>query len=279
MIKNTVVAGSFYPNHKDELRKLFNEYFLQAEKEISISKPNIDKLIGVIVPHAGYVYSGKTAAYAYSLLAKKQFTNAVIIAPSHYSGYFDFSVGKYEKYRTPLGDLEVNQTIVNKLLTYDKFCFSEIAEIKEHSLEVQLPFIKYIKPDTKIIPIIIGNQNHQNALYLAQVLTQILDEETVIVASSDLSHFHKAAIAEKLDSVFIQNVLENKPQKLWNDLISHKTEACGYGGVLALLEYANNRFKEIEITALNYTHSGYISNDFYQVVGYFSSAVYKKMEV
>lgn len=276
MIKQTVVAGSFYPNDKTELLKIFDNYFSHINIEDTLNECDINNLIGVIVPHAGYVFSGKTAAYAYKLMKNKEFDNVVIIAPSHYSGYFDFSVGDYSQYETPLGNLNVNQDIIKKLLTYDKFCFSEIAEKREHSLEIQLPFLKYIKPDINIIPIIVGNQNYENSLYLSKVLNEILDDRTMIIASSDLSHFYKADVAEKLDAKFIELVQSKESKDLWENLINHKTEACGFGGVLTLIEFAKSRYEDFVVEKLNYTHSGYISNDFYQVVGYFSGALFKK---
>ncbi|MCK9329886.1 MAG: AmmeMemoRadiSam system protein B [Candidatus Cloacimonetes bacterium] len=274
MIKQTVVAGSFYPNDETELLKIFDNYFNQINIENFLKDFDIDSLVGVIVPHAGYIYSGRTAAYAYKLMQNKDFESVVIIAPSHYSGFFDFSIGDYTQYETPLGNLNVNQDIVKKLLTYDKFCFSELAEKREHSLEIQLPFLKYIKPNVNIIPIIVGNQNYENSLYLSKVLNDVLDDKTMIIVSSDLSHFYKADVAEKLDRKFIELVQLKQVKDLWDNLINHNTEACGFGGVLTLLEFVRLRYNDFIVEKLNYTHSGYISNDFYQVVGYYSGAFF-----
>lgn len=279
MIKKSVVAGSFYPDNAEKIYQMIDTWFASLVHDPVLLKINKDNLFGVIVPHAGYLYSGKTAAYSYYLLSKCHFDNAIIIAPSHYSGYFDFSVSTHSEYETPLGMLNVNTDIVNELFKHELFTFQEIAEKKEHSLEVQLPFLKYINPNIRIVPIIFGNQNFNNAKHLAETLKKILQnrkDKSMIIISSDLSHFHNSETALKYDRVIIDFINKKQPEMIWENLIQHNTEACGFGGILSILHYAKICFDNYEPSILHYTNSGYITNDFNQVVAYMSCAFVKE---
>ena len=272
MIRKPVVAGGFYPGDQKVLEgqvKKFLENVEVGEK--------IDNILGIISPHAGYIYSGQCAAYGFKALQQKDFKTAVIIAPSHRFGNFRYSVGDFEEYITPLGRINVNKQLTKQFLEYDEFDFFPLAHNSEHSLEVQLPFLQIINPQAQIVPILLGNQNVENSRDLAKILTEVFKDKlitTVFIISSDLSHYYDSNTAAKMDLELaskIETMQINKVEKLFNE---HRVEACGFGGILTLLYLAKN-LHYTQVKNLKYTHSGEVSGDFKQVVGYLASIVHK----
>jgi len=272
MIRKARYDGSFYSANPEILRNELKQYFnnLECEKKY-------DEILGIISPHAGYVYSGKCAAYGFKCLDKTDFERAVIIAPNHRISGFQFSVGNFSQYETPLGFVEVDKHIVEQLLNENGFVFEQQAHQIEHSLEVQLPFLQYIKPNIKIIPILFGSRNLDDSKYLAEILLKIFKEDfskTKIITSSDLSHYHSAEFAKKIDGKLIENLQNFQIEKMIEQIQKRNIEACGIGGILTILHLAQMlKFDKIDI--LNYTHSGVMSGDNAQVVGYLSSLLYK----
>ena len=272
MKRAPIVAGSFFPGNATILRKDIESYLSQ----ISNIKEYED-ILGVVVPHAGYFYSGQCAAYGYKAIQQKEIEIAVIIAPCHRIGNFTFSVGNFESYLTPLGEVEVDKQIVERLLTYKEFQFLPSAHKSEHSLEVQLPFLQMIKPAARIVPILFGDQSLENSKILAKILhLEFADklDKTIFIISTDLSHYHESEIAEKMDSIFTNNLIGLDIDGLEEALYDHRCEACGMGGSLTLMHLAN-KLNYNKAETLNYTHSGKISGDDSQVVGYLSAAIHK----
>ena len=272
MVKKTVIAGTFYPKEAPALTKMLDKFFRKAEEKIY--EPKEKKLFAIIAPHAGYVFSGQIAANIYNVVKQYQFKNAVIIAPSHYSNCCDFFIGKYDTYETPIGEIKTNKNMISKLMSKKGFAFDQSVDLREHSLEIHFPFLRYIHPEIKVVPIIFVKQGAVNAKILSDYLKDILDDDTLLIISTDLSHFHKAAIAETKDKVLIECVRKFDPEALQENLSSKKAEACGYGGLLTLLHLINT-YEGVEIDNIQYTHSGYVSQDFKQVVGYLSCGFYK----
>ncbi|MDO9576711.1 MAG: AmmeMemoRadiSam system protein B [Candidatus Cloacimonadales bacterium] len=272
MKRKPIVAGSFYPGITSVLANDIDHYLSNVQ---TLKKHN--DILGITVPHAGYFYSGQCAAYGFKAIQHKDFEVAVIIAPSHRYGHFRFSAGNFESYLTPLGEVEVDQQMVEKLLTYDDFQFIPAAHNSEHSLEVQLPFLQVVKPSARIVPILVGNQTFENSERLANILQQEFADrldKTIFIISTDLSHYYEGRIAEKMDSIFAANLAGLNIQRLEKELENHKCEACGMGGVLTLMHLAEKlNYGKAEI--LNYTHSGKTTGDDSQVVGYLSALVYK----
>lgn len=272
MKRKPIVAGTFYPGDSIILKKqlerfLNNVSVLSAEKEI----------LGVISPHAGYVYSGQSAAYAFKAMKMKKFNKAVILAPSHRYGNFKFSAGRFESYLTPLGDVKVDLKKVEDLLHYPEFTFHHSAHKAEHSLEVQLPFLQVINNEAEIIPILLGNQSAENSEILAEILYKEFKddiEETAFIVSSDLSHYYDDNIAREMDKKMIDMILSKDINGLSEAVFERKIEACGFGGILCLIQLAK-RFGYNKTELLNYTHSGMVSGDNSQVVGYLSAMFYK----
>ena len=272
MNRNPVVAGSFYPGDSSILKNMINDYLQKA-----IIKDDQRDILGVISPHAGYVYSGQCAAFSFKALKKKNFDLAVIIAPSHRFADFDFSLGDYDEYLTPLGGVKVAKDIINELKDKYNMGTNYYANNIEHSLEVQLPFLQQIKPDVKLVPIILGEQNPENSKQLAEILSEYFKDRldsTIFIISSDLSHYYNSDIATKMDTRIAENLENLDIDKMEEDLQQGKIEACGMGGILTLL-YLAKQLNYTGITNLDYRNSGEVSGDYEQVVGYLSSCVYK----
>ncbi len=272
MNRNPVVAGSFYPGDSDILNKQINQYLKQA-----IIKDDQRDVLGVISPHAGYVYSGQCAAFGFNALKKKDFDLAVIIAPSHRFADFDFSIDDCDEYLTPLGGVKVAKDIVNELKNKYNMGTNYYANNIEHSLEVQLPFLQQIKPDAKIVPILLGAQSPENSRRLSIILAEYFKDRldsTVFIISSDLSHYYESETATKMDTKIGENLENMDINKMEDDLQYGKIEACGIGGILTLM-YLAKELNYTGITNLDYRNSGDVSGDYKQVVGYISSCVYK----
>ena len=272
MIRNPVVAGSFYPDDQHILRNMVNEYLQKA-----IVKEEQSDILGAVSPHAGYVYSGQCAAFSFNALRKKDFDLAVIIAPSHRFADFDFSLGDYDEYLTPLGGVPVATDIIKELKERFNIGTNYHAHNIEHSLEVQLPFLQQIKPDAKIVPILLGEQNPENSKRLSNILAEYFKEQidkTVFIISSDLSHYYNSEIATEMDTIIAENFENMDINKMEEDSQHGIIEACGMGGILTLMNLA----KELDYSnskILDFRNSGDVSGDYKQVVGYLSSCVYK----
>ncbi len=265
-------AGSFYDSDSNRLLRDFSKWFGQA------SLPDVKgRVRGVISPHAGFIYSGPCAAYSYKLLAQTSFQTAVILHPSHRANHFRYSVSPYNEYATPLGNLKLNVQMADKIRQGGAEEIEAAYHQNEHSMEVQLPFLKYAKPDAKVVPVMIGIQDMTTAEKLANNLSATIDEDTVIIVSTDLSHYYDAKEAERLDRRFINDVSDGKAEQLYNDIRTGQCEACGFAGVLTLMLLSQKSGNSI-ITELQYTNSGDASGDYSQVVGYFSAVVSKREE-
>jgi len=271
MIKQSIVAGTFYPKEKAALVKVLGDFFEKAKGTNHLHEHK--RLFAIVVPHAGYVFSGQTAADIYSIAMKYDYKNAVIVTPSHYSNNIDFFVGKYDAYETPLGITYTNKEMVNKLLSKKGFYFDQMVDLREHSLDVHIPFLQYINPMLQILPIIFVKQNISNAKLLSGILKEFLNNETLLIISTDLSHFHKSTVAEEKDKLLIENIRNFDLEALLENLAQNKIEACGIGGIMTLLHLLKS-YESVEIGNIKYTHSGYTSKDFKQVVGYFSCGFY-----
>jgi len=268
-VRPAQVAGHFYPSNPDKLRKDIGLLL-----DVTKPKEKIEKVFGIVAPHAGYVYSGKTAAHAYNLLIGQTYKRVIVISPSHSEYFPGISIFEGDAYETPLGILKVDNEIREKLLTGDDIIFKGYeGHRREHALEVQLPFLQSVLKDFKIIPLVMGDQSKRNVNTLAKKLAEVADDETLIVASSDLSHFYSKSQADKLDSVVEKRVREFDFESLQMDLETHVCEACGGGPIVVLMKAAN--LKNIRhSTVLHRSDSGDVTGDNSEVVGYLSAVFY-----
>ena len=209
-MRHQQVAGYFYPAEKDKLQKDIS-LMLQVAKP----KKSFDKIFGIVTPHAGYVYSGKTAAYAYNLLKDRNYKSVIVISPSHSEYFPGISIYDGDAYETPLGVVEIDQEITDKLVENSKIISRGIqGHRKEHALEVQIPFLQSVLKDFKIVPVVMGDQSKIFVDELAEKISKVVDASTLVVASSDMSHFYSSEEADKLDSVVEKRINDFDFEKL-----------------------------------------------------------------
>jgi len=246
-IRQPAVAGSFYPSNPVNLKAQVQTFLDSAE-----AIPVKGNLIGLIVPHAGYVYSGQVAAYSYALLKGKKISTAIIIGPAHhYPVGSSPSIYLKGKYKTPLGEVTVDEVLANKIKEKLPFMSSiPEAHAKEHSIEVQIPFLQVVlKDDFKIVPILTQQINDKLLTKLPDFLYNLLktDKSLIIIASTDLSHYPTQEDASIVDKETIR--------------------LCGLGPVAILIETVK-KFTKSHITLLNYKNSGDVSWIKERCVGY-----------
>lgn len=273
MLRQTTHAGSFYPRFAKPIIDQIQQWTAEGKYA-----PVVERSIGIIVPHAGYMYSGRCAALAYHHISKENYDALIILHPCHHSAHFDLSVSAYREYETPLGnislDMECYQALTGDTATKELELRLHNAE---HSLEIQLPLIKQFFPDVSICPVMIGRQNPDTAKALAAKLYDLLQSShrrIGIVVSTDLSHYHSATNAEVMDTLLISKVETMDAEGLWSDIRAGKCEACGIGGILTLI-YLARLIGNTKCGTICYTHSGKVSGQDSQVVGYLSAKVYR----
>jgi len=269
-VRMPAVAGLFYPLDATELSEQITN-LLDSNK---LDK-KFNNILGIVVPHAGYIYSGKSAAIAYNVLKENNdFETAIILSPSHHEYFSGISIFDGDFYRTPLGDVPINKELATEIVNLSKtITFSNKGHKKEHALEVQLPFLQMIKKEFNIVPIVIGDQSAEFIQDLSNVLAQIYDGRIILIISSDLSHFHSKKKAFELDKIVVDRINNMEFPELYNDLANNNCEACGGGGIVALLECADI-IGDYKAEVLSHTHSGDVSNDNSSVVGYLSAVIY-----
>jgi len=266
------VAGMFYPAPPSALSRTIDEYLAEVgrvQKAKTTPSP-----IALIVPHAGYMYSGRTAAYAYALLLHRVFTSIVIVAPSHREYFDGISVYDGSGYRTPLGEVLIDEPLRDLLLAGESIIeATPRGHREEHAIEVQLPFLQKVVPSFHFLPIVMGNQTNEYCFHLGDRLATILrDKNVLLIASSDLSHYYPSHEADRLDRVFLRDVEACDPNQLMIDLENDTTEACGGGPAVAVI-HAAKLLGATTASILHHCNSGDITGDYTQVVGYVSAAL------
>ena len=276
LIRKPAVAGSFYPGEKDQLNSQLDN-FLQQAKTVS----QLGNLKILIVPHAGIIFSGRTAAWGFKQIEGKDYRRIILLGASH-TAWFDhaavFSKGTWE---TPLGKVNVDEDLVSQILDKQEKIVSDLnPHWQEHDLEVEVIFLQKVLKNFKIVPILISDQNNQLIESLANKIKGNLDEQTLLVISSDLSHYPDYQTANKVDSQTIQSILSGR-KKVFEQTIQSfetlnypglETAACGYQTIrvgLKIGEELHLKWKKIF-----YENSGDVSGDRSRVVGYTSIIAY-----
>jgi hypothetical protein len=268
-IRKPAVAGFFYPSSPDSLSNQIEEFLVRVDNKL-----NPSQITGIVSPHAGYTYSGLTAAHGFSLLKGKNIETVIIISPSHREYFPGISIYNGDAYQTPLGLVEINKTMAEKIIEGSRsIFFGEQGHHQEHAIEVQLPFIQEVLPYFKLVPVVMGDQGKDFVDDLAERLSKVIDERTVIVASSDLSHYFSSDVADKMDSLVAKRISQFDYEGLWDDLEQHNCEACGGGPIVALMKAASIAGRK-NSAVLNRSDSGDASGDKSEVVGYISAIVY-----
>lgn len=282
MLRKPAVAGMFYPDDSEELVKTIEDCFLHSFgpgkiQDIESFEGN-DYPVNVMVPHAGFQYSGTIAAHSYCELAKNGFPEVfIIIGPNHTGLGSEVSVFNKGEWITPLGNIQVDEEFADTLISFSDFASADFAaHMREHSIEVQLPFLQYFSNDFKIVPVVLGSQTISAANDLAAAILKAgekLGKSYCVIASSDLSHFNTQERANKVDGFVLEDIENMDEFKLLEEIIQYNITMCGYGPVMTTMILSKMCGKNTsEIRA--YKTSGDISGDLSSVVGY-ASGIFK----
>ena len=265
-IRNPVYAGRFYPAGPEELSVLLDKYAMLAARN-PVSPPKGGELKALILPHAGYIYSGFTAAHASNVLREDGFNKIIIMGPDHRMGFLNCAVSNVSVFKTPLGDISVHPDAGVLMKKYSQFFrILKNAEDREHAIEVQIPFLQHCVKNFQIIPIVMGPGNTK---IFADAIEDVIDSETLIVVSSDLSHYLPYTRAVERDHETIRRILELNTEKLSD----HNNRACGIIPIQVLTRLAlRHDWKPI---LLHYSNSGDTAGPKDRVVGYAAIAYYK----
>lgn len=259
MLRKPAVAGMFYPKEKEALQKMLASFFQTVDQDISfqekIKNIKTSDIHGLIVPHAGYIYSGRTAAYAYSVLKKAKPKKILLLGPNHTIPLSGISFAAYKSWETPLGKID---SVVETRITSPLIAYENNAHLKEHCLEVQLPFLQYLLQDFRIAPSVVGELTENEIKSFAKLLKEKF-EDYFIVISTDLSHYLSQNNAEKEDQKTISSITNLNPVNL---------NACGRFPLAVAIELCKlNRWQP---RLLYYSTSAEASGDASRVVGYAS---------
>ncbi|MGD0591427.1 MAG: AmmeMemoRadiSam system protein B [Bacteroidota bacterium] len=268
IVRAPAVAGMFYERSPAALRRNIDEMLNRVQL------PKVEGTVRAVVsPHAGYVYSGFTAAHAFKLLEGRKYDCVIAVGPSHREYFDGISIYSGDAYETPLGKVPINHEVRSELLQGEKNIVASAAGHRaEHSLEVQLPFLQRVLEEFSVVPIIMGDQRRQLCEQLSAALARVMANKNVLlVASSDLSHFHVYDEAVLLDKRVIQAV-ERFDSDVFIDELENKTfEACG-GGPIAVAMKTAQQVGANRVEVLHYCNSGDITGDKSGVVGYLAAA-------
>ncbi len=272
-IKKPNVAGQFYTANPERLRSQIQSFL----DHVQVSQPRDVQIL--VAPHAGYMYSGQVAAFGYKETAHQEFKTVVVLAPSHHYGFPGISVWSQGGLQTPLGVAEVDEEFARQLIEADPlFVYEPRAFEKEHSLEVELPFIQVVHPQARVVPVVMGQCTYQTVQRLVEALDRLIGERTdvLVVASSDMSHFHNDEKARELDYQTLELIKAFKTDEFWADCGQQKLEMCGFVPVSTAMLLAQKRGLSAEV--LNYANSGDVTGDRDRVVGYTSVVFFSRQD-
>jgi AmmeMemoRadiSam system protein B len=272
-IRRPAVAGTWYPASPAALRR-------EVERYLVVGAPPAGDVTALVAPHAGLMFSGPVAGHAYAAVAGKRYDAAVLIGPSHYTAFEGTSVHPAHAFDTPLGPATVETGLVAALLKASPIIrLLPAAHEREHSLEMQLPFLRVVLPDVPIVPIVMGFQTRETIEALADAVTSVLEgRRALLVASTDLSHFFDAERAARLDARVLDAVGRLDPAALLQELESYPEHergryvACGGGPTVSVM-MAARRLQATHARILQRADSGDVSGDKSSVVGYLAAAI------
>ncbi len=281
-IRPAAVAGSWYTGTPNRLRKQIEELFthrLGPQSLPSVVEEGSRSLVGLVVPHAGYMASGPVAAHAYYHLAKDGKPDVIVIfGPNHTGRGSALSIMNEGFWRTPLGDVEIDSETADRILQATSIIdVDEMAHAHEHSIELQLPFLQYLYGlDFKFVPICFRMQDLESSREVGKAVAKALKgKNALVIASSDLTHYEPQERAEKKDKIAIDSALKMDEEQYYNTVEAYGISTCGYGPTIAAITAAKELgAKKAEL--LCYKTSGDILGDRSAVVGYASIAFTKK---
>ncbi len=270
-IRTPAVAGMFYPSEKNELKNMVHDCFLNSFGPGKLApSESTQKIFGVICPHAGYIYSGPIACHSYYAISSEPVDLFIIVGPNHWGIGCSVAAMKDCEWETPLGHVQVDSEMAEELEN-----ISEMVELdffshtREHSLEVQLPMLLEVySNEFKILPIILVNQNQEAAQDVGVAISKLAQKKkTMIIGSSDFTHYEENEFAHKQDESLIEPILKLDVDQFYKVLHEKKVSACGYGAIAATMVACKDLgAKKGEL--LRYATSGDITGDKSSVVGY-----------
>jgi hypothetical protein len=267
MIRPAAVAGSWYPGTANALASA-------VDRHLALTRRDVDgDLVALVAPHAGLMYSGPVAAHAYRLLRGRTFDVAVLVGPSHYVGFDGVALPAATGFETPFGVAPIDEELTASLLDVSTLVREHrAAHAREHSLEMQMPFLQHIAPGLPIVPLVMGYQTDATARELGAALASVLrGRGALLIASTDLSHYHDAETAGRLDAVVLEHIERFDADGLQRALDAQPDHACGGGPTVAVMRAAA-ALGARDSVVLNYADSGDVSGDKSRVVGYMSAA-------
>lgn len=271
-IKQADFGGLFYPSNKDVLDRQLDIYFSEAQT------PVLEKLpFAIVVPHAGYQYSGTCASYSYKSISAFDIDSVLIVGRSHRARFPYVVTDSADGYETPFGILEADSKLRKHLLDGFNVMRSDndIYE-DEHSLEVQYPFIKKVAPKAKVVNALFGTEREETITAFEELLIKLKEsgdfKNMLIVCSTDLSHYHDCEIAKRKDGLVVDAVKDMQPDALLSSFQSGAAEACAYPALISVMKAAT-RCSSANSEILDYRNSGDASGDYNRVVGYLSAVI------
>ncbi len=266
-VRKPAVAGTFYNGSREKL--------LQQIQGLGPESRDERTAVGIMAPHAGYVYSGAIAAHVLSCVEIPG--TIVILSPNHTGMGRPVSIWPDGAWQTPLGDVPVETELIEILLEFDSMFEKDYdAHAREHSIEVQLPLLQYMRNDVHIVPITISSHSPDKLIALGTSLSGAIrrfNKPVLVLASTDMTHFEDARSAEEKDRLALNRIQEMDPEGLIQTVRENRISMCGYAPTAIMLQYANESgAANVEITG--YTHSGEVSGDFNSVVGYAGAIIY-----
>ena len=261
MIRNPVVSGQFYPGSAPLLEAQIKEYIDERVPK--------EEVLGLVSPHAGYVYSGPVAGAVISRIEFKD--TFVIMGPNHTGLGQPFSIMTEGTWKTPLGEVEIDSALAKKILQASPPLNEDhVAHLEEHSIEVQIPFLQYFKPDVKIVPIVLAHGSGATYKEIGKGIAQAIKDlkrEAVVMASSDMTHYEDKESANRKDNLAIEAILELNEDELLKRVAEYHITMCGYAPTVALLS-ACKELGARQAELVRYQTSGDVTGDYSSVVGY-----------
>jgi len=275
-VRPSPIAGTWYPDNPQNLTRDLNQYLAHAHVQLPTGK-----VWGVVVPHAGYRYSGPVAAYAFKCLRGLRPDLVVIVAPLHANHHAPLLTTAHEAYETPCGIVEVAAQAVDKLnralqarLGYG---LTTVRGDSEHSVEIELPFLQHVLGKFRLLPVMIRAQRVPVAEALGQALAEILrGQQVLLVASSDLSHFYPQARAREFDKALLHHLTAFDPHGIIDAEEQGLGFACGRGAIAAVL-WATKHLGADRVSVLRYATSGDVTGNFNTVVGYGAAIIWQAL--
>ncbi len=266
MIREPIVSGKFYPSDPEVLKTSISSFLREKQRK---------NVKGAVSPHAGYTFSGAVAGEVFSAVNIPD--SIIVIGPNHQGLGGFFSLSGADSWKTPLGEIEVDKKLTDKILKYTPFIkIDDTSHMYEHSIEVQLPFIQYLNPSAKIVPISVMGYNYDEVVTVSKGISKAIeeyDEKVLVIASSDFSHYVPHEIAKKEDKLAIDKILKLDSGALWKTVKERHISMCGMAPVVMMIEITKN-LGATQGELLKYRTSGEVSGDYESVVGYSAIIIY-----